>query len=89
MEYSRKLTKFFMINNAEGLLNKLQKNKAKEEMIPKLKRPMIRELSFLSEEEKELLPKLLRRYEEGKEFDNLMSDVQEYVNKEDKEVGDV
>jgi len=69
-----------MINNAEGLLNKLQKNKAKEEMIPKLKRPMIRELSFLSEEEKELLPKLLRRYEEGKEFDNLMSDVQEYVN---------
>ena len=78
-----------MINNAEGLLNKLQKNKAKEEMIPKLKRPMIRELSFLSEEEKELLPKLLRRYEEGKEFDNLMSDVQEYVNKEDKEVGDV
>lgn len=80
MEYSRKLTKFFMINNAEGLLNKLQKNKAKEEMIPKLKRPMIRELSFLSEEEKELLPKLLRRYEEGKEFDNLMSDVQEYVN---------
>jgi len=89
VEYSRKLTKFFMINNAEGLLNKLQKNKAKEEMIPKLKRPMIRELSFLSEEEKELLPKLLRRYEEGKEFDNLMSDVQEYVNKEDKEVGDV
>lgn len=89
MEYSRKLTKFFLINNAEGLLNKLQKNKAKEEMIPKLKRPMIRELSFLSEEEKELLPKLLRRYEEGKEFDNLMSDVQEYVNKEDKEVGDV
>jgi len=80
VEYSRKLTKFFMINNAEGLLNKLQKNKAKEEMIPKLKRPMIRELSFLSEEEKELLPKLLRRYEEGKEFDNLMSDVQEYVN---------
>lgn len=80
MEYSRKLTKFFLINNAEGLLNKLQKNKAKEEMIPKLKRPMIRELSFLSEEEKELLPKLLRRYEEGKEFDNLMSDVQEYVN---------
>jgi len=89
VEYSRKLTKFFLINNAEGLLNKLQKNKAKEEMIPKLKRPMIRELSFLSEEEKELLPKLLRRYEEGKEFDNLMSDVQEYVNKEDKEVGDV
>jgi len=80
VEYSRKLTKFFLINNAEGLLNKLQKNKAKEEMIPKLKRPMIRELSFLSEEEKELLPKLLRRYEEGKEFDNLMSDVQEYVN---------
>jgi hypothetical protein len=30
VEYSRKLTKFFMINNAEGLLSKLQKNKAKE-----------------------------------------------------------
>lgn len=88
VEYSRKLTKFFMINNAEGLLSKLQKNKAKEEMIPKLKRPMIKDLSFLSEEEKELLPKLLRKYGEDKEFDNLMSDVQQYVN-QPKEVGDI
>jgi thiamine monophosphate kinase len=89
VEYSRKLTKFFMINNAEGLLNKLQKIKAKEEMIPKLKRPMIKDLSFLSEEEKELLPKLLKKYGEDKEFDNLMSDVQQYVNESNKEVGDI
>lgn len=57
-------------------------------MIPKLKRPTIKDLSFLSEEEKEVLPKLLRKYGEDKEFDNLMSDVQEYVNQPTKEVGD-
>lgn len=86
VEYSRKLTKFFMINKAEGLLSKLQQRKAKEEMIPKLKRPMIKDLSFLNEEEKELLPKLLRKYGEDKEFDSLMEDVQEYVNQPTQEV---
>ena len=57
-------------------------------MIPKLKKPTINDLSFLTEEEKEMLPKLLRKYGEDKEFDNLMSDVQEYVNQPHQEVGD-
>jgi len=57
-------------------------------MIPKLKRPTIKDLSFLSEEEKEVLPKLLYKYGKDKEFDNMMSDVQEYVNQPAKEVGD-
>lgn len=42
VEYSQKLTKFFSIHKAQPLLTKLQKKKAKEEVIPKLTRPAIK-----------------------------------------------
>jgi hypothetical protein len=46
-------------------------------------------LSFLNEEEKHMLPKLLRRYGEDKEFDTLMEDVHEFVSQPNQEVGDI
>jgi hypothetical protein len=48
------------------LLAKLQKKRVKEHMVLKLSKQAIKEFSFLSEPEKELLPKLLKRYCEEK-----------------------
>lgn len=62
IEYSRNLTYFFSINNAEQLLTKLQQRFVKESSLVKLTKQAIKELAFLDEEEKEVLPKLLKSY---------------------------
>lgn len=80
LRYSSKLTNFFAINKAESILSKLRLKKLTEERILKLNKQSIQELTFLSEQERELLPRLLKKYSQGKEFDNLLNDVEEYIS---------
>lgn len=80
LRYSSKLTNFFSVNQAEQILNKLRLKKHTEERILKLTKQSIQELHFLNEQEKELLPRLLKKYSQGKEFDTIINDVEEYVS---------
>ena len=81
VNYSRKLTNFFSKNGADQLLTKLQQKRVKEHMMLKLSKQAIKEFSFLEEQEKDLLPRLLKKYGETKEFETLMCEVSEWVNK--------
>lgn len=65
VEYSSGITRFFVRNNADSMLQKLQQRKISEEKLMKLhSRQSTKDFSFLDEEEKEALPKLIVRYKE-------------------------
>lgn len=60
--YSKNFTVFFVKNEGAEILQKLREKKVREEKIFKLQSKAIQDFTFLSEEEKKLLPQLLKRY---------------------------
>jgi hypothetical protein len=63
IEYSNGLTRYFVKNQADSILQKLRNKKVTEPKILKLQsRQSTKDFSFLTETEKELLPRLLKKY---------------------------
>ena len=80
VDYSAKLTRFFIRSNADHILQKLQERKISEEKLLKLhSRQATRDFSFLDEDQKETLPKLIKAYNEEREFGSLMQSVEQFV----------
>jgi hypothetical protein len=63
VDYSRELTRFFITNHADPILQKLKGKSVNEQKLLKLhSRQTIKDLSYLSEQEKAELPKLVKRF---------------------------
>jgi hypothetical protein len=80
VEYSHSLTRFFVRSNADAILQKLRNKKVSEPKILRLQsRQATKDFSFLTETEKEVLPRLLRKYQEEMEFGSLMNSVERFI----------
>lgn len=80
VEYSHSLTRFFVRSNADAILQKLRNKKVSEPKILRLQsRQATKDFSFLTEAEKEVLPRLLRKYQEEMEFGSLMNSVERFI----------
>jgi len=80
VEYSQPLTRFFVRSNADNILQKLRDKKVSEPKIMKLQsRQATKDFSFLDEAEKDLLPRLLKRYQEEMEFGSIMHSVERFI----------
>jgi hypothetical protein len=80
IEYSKPLTRYFVRNQADGILQKLRNKRVNEPKILKLQsRQSTKDFSFLTEEEKEQLPKLLKKYQEEIEFGSIMHSVERFI----------
>jgi hypothetical protein len=80
VEYSQPLTRFFVRSQADNILQKLRNKKVSEPKILRLQsRQATRDFSFLTENEKDLLPRLLKKYQEEMEFGSIMNSVERFI----------
>jgi folate-binding Fe-S cluster repair protein YgfZ len=86
VEYSRGLTLFFIGQKADHILEKLRQGRVRESTLLKLhSRQAVRDLAFLSEQEREVLPKLVKQFSEEQDFTALMASVHQYLQQPAKE----
>lgn len=77
---------FFRRNNRQHVLEKMRKKRVKEDKLLNLIEHEIQSLSFIEEEDKRLLPKLLRDFNDNKEFSDLNSMISQKVSSSTNEV---
>lgn len=82
VEYSQGLTLFFVKNGADAILQKLRGKRVNEHKIRKLEsKHATKDFTFLTEEEKEVLPRLVKRYNQEAEFGSIKTSIQQFIEK--------
>ena len=71
IHYSNDLTKCFVKKRCEMILQKMREKKVKQQKLLNMFDKEIQELSFLTVEEKEELPKVIKEFCNNKEFEDL------------------
>ena len=71
IKYSPDLTKFFIRKRCESVLHKMKTKKVKESKLLNLLSTEIKDMSFLSSQEKDDLPKIIQEFANNREFDDL------------------
>ena len=71
IQYSTDLTKCFVKKRCEMILQKMREKKVKQQKLLNMFDKEIQELSFLTLEEKEELPKVIKDFCNNKEFEDL------------------
>lgn len=82
VEYSQGLTLFFVKNGADAILQKLRSMRVNEHQIRKFEsKHSTKGFAFLTEDEKDLLPRLVKRYNAEAEFGSIKTAIQQFIEK--------